>query len=76
MPGRQGWPLHLMPEPITDPEMIHKGRVALPKRMNFRKKSKRPLTPLPPSFSENSFFSETGSLLVDADAEIQQERNF
>ena len=31
---------------------INQGRPALPKRMNFRKNSKRPLTP-PPSFSEN-----------------------
>ena len=30
----------------------NKGRMAPPKRMNFRKNSKRPLTP-PPSFSEN-----------------------
>ena len=29
-----------------------KGRVTLPKRLNFRKSSKRPVTP-PPSFSEN-----------------------
>ena len=30
-----------------------KGQVALQKRMNFRKSSKQPLTPSPPSFSEN-----------------------
>ena len=33
--------------------MKSKGRMTLQKRMNFLKNSKRPLTPLPPSFSEN-----------------------
>ena len=33
--------------------MKSKGRMTLQKRMNFWKNSKRPLTPSPPSFSEN-----------------------
>ena len=33
-------------------KLADKGRLTLPKRMNFRKSPKRPLTP-PPSFSEN-----------------------
>ena len=42
-----------------------KGSLTLPKRMNFRKSSKRPLTP-PPSFSENhvaDFLSDPGLLV-------------
>ena len=38
----------LSANPITS---HHKGRIPLPKRMNFQKSSKRPLTP--PSFSES-----------------------
>ena len=49
----------LAPSPGLDFYFFHhdddgcdKGRMASPKLMNFRKSSKRPLTP-PPSFSEN-----------------------